>query len=223
METTRRYFVSTEGSQIVTSDTTARLMISATTKAEDGMELPLYRSYFAKTPEGLPSEAQLVADVREMVRLLEALRSAPVVDPYSGPAILSGRASGVFFHEIFGHRIEGHRTKQVNDAQTFAKRLNQPVLPAFLSVVFDPTIGRDGTTELVGQYAFDDEGVKARRVVAVDRGVLKTFLMSRSPVEGVVQSNGHGRAMPGLAPVSRQSNLIVEASERCPSTSWWRA
>ena len=216
VETTRRYFVSSEGSQIATSDTTARLMIAATTKAVDGMELPLYRSYFARTPDGLPAEAQLVADVREMVALLEALRSAPVVDPYSGPAILSGRAAGVFFHEIFGHRIEGHRTKQADDAQTFAKRLNQPVLPAFLSVVFDPTIERDGATELVGHYAYDDEGVKARRVVAVDHGVLKTFLMSRSPVAGIVQSNGHGRAMPGLAPVSRQSNLVVDASETVP-------
>ena len=216
IETTRRYFVSTEGSQIVTSDTMARLMIMAMTKADDGMELPLYRSYFATSPDRLPSEAQLVADVREMLGLLEKLRSAPVVDPYTGPAILSGRASGVFFHEIFGHRIEGHRTKLANDAQTFAKRLNTPVLPAFLSVVFDPTLERDGETELVGHYAYDDEGVKARRVVAVDKGVLKTFLMSRAPVAGIVQSNGHGRAMPGLSPVSRQSNLVVEASETVP-------
>jgi predicted Zn-dependent protease len=216
VETTRRYFVSSEGSRLVTSDTTARLMISATTKADDGMELPLYRSYFARTPDGLPGEAQLVADVREMVALLQQLRAAPVVDPYTGPAILSGRAAGVFFHEIFGHRIEGHRTKQADDAQTFAKKLNQPVLPAFLSVVFDPTRDREGTTTLVGRYAFDDEGVKAQRVVAVDKGVLKTFLMSRSPIAGIARSNGHGRAMPGLAPVSRQSNLMVEASETVP-------
>jgi TldD protein len=111
VETTRRYFVSTEGSRIATSDTTARLMLTATTKADDGMDLPLYRSYFAKSPDGLPPESQLVADAREMVGLLQQLRSAPVVDPYTGPAILSGRAAGVFFHEIFGHRIEGHRTK----------------------------------------------------------------------------------------------------------------
>jgi len=216
VETTRRYFVSTEGSQIVTSDTTARLMVMAMTKADDGMELPIYRSYFAKSPDGLPAEAQLVADVREMVDLLEKLRSAPVVDPYTGPAILSGRAAGVFFHEIFGHRIEGARTKLADDAQTFVKKLNEPILPTFLSVVFDPTLERDGETDLLGHYAFDDEGVKARRVVAVDKGVLKTFLMSRAPVAGILHSNGHGRAMPGLPPVSRQSNLVVEASEAVP-------
>jgi predicted Zn-dependent protease len=136
-----------------------------------------------------------------------------VVDPYTGPAILSGRAAGVFFHEIFGHRIEGHRTKRSDDAQTFAKRLDQQVLPPFMSVAFDPTLEREGDTELVGHYEYDDEGVKARRVVVVDQGVLKTFLMSRSPIAGIAKSNGHGRAMPGLSPVSRQSNLVVEASE----------
>ena len=111
-----------------------------------------------------------MADVREMVGAPRGScdrRRWSIPTP--GPAILSGRAAGVFFHEIFGHRIEGHRTKQANDAQTFAKRLNQPVLPAFLSVVFDPTLERDGDTELVGHYAYDDEGVKARRVVAVDQ------------------------------------------------------
>src|SRR4030095_1040442 len=113
-------------------------------------------------------------------------------------------------------RLEGHRTKRSDDAQTFAKKLNQPVLPTFLSVAFDPTLTRDGDVELVGHYDYDDEGVKARRVVAVDKGVLKTLLMSRSPVPGILQSNGHGRAMPGLAPVSRQSNLVVESSESVP-------
>jgi predicted Zn-dependent protease len=211
-----RYFVNTEGAQVVTSDTSCRLSVNAITKADDGMELPLYRTYFATSPDRLPSEAELLRDVREMVTLLTELRSAPVVDPYTGPAILSGRAAGVFFHEIFGHRIEGHRTKQSDDAQTFARRLDQPVLPPFIDVVFDPTLAKSGDTELVGRYAYDDEGVKARRVTVVDKGVLKTFLMSRSPVAGVPTSNGHGRAMPGMSPVARQSNLVVEARETVP-------
>jgi TldD protein len=216
VEAQTRRFVSTEGSAIATSDTTSRLMVSAMTKADDGMELPLYRTYFAKVPEQLPSEAQLLSDVREMIAQLEALRTAPAIGAYTGPAILSGRAAGVFFHEIFGHRIEGHRTKRSDDAQTFAKKLNERVLPPFISVAFDPTLERDGGVELVGHYTYDDEGVKARRVLAVDKGILKTFLMSRSPVPGILQSNGHGRAMPGLAPVSRQSNLVVESSEAVP-------
>jgi predicted Zn-dependent protease len=144
------------------------------------------------------------------------LREAPVVDPSSGPAILSGRAAGVFFHEIFGHRIEGHRQKNANDAQTFAKRVGDQILPPFLGVTFDPTLREIGETELNGHYLYDDEGVEGRPVVVVEDGILKTFLMSRSPLPTVSRSNGHGRAQFGFSPVSRQSNLLVRASETMP-------
>ena len=207
-----RSYVDSEGAQVATGAVSWRLFIQAATRADDGMELPLYSSYFSRTPEGLPDEKQLVADARDMVALLGRLRRAPIVDPFSGPAILSGRAAGVFFHEIFGHRVEGHRQRNVNDAQTFAKSVNEAVLPTFLSVVFDPGKKKLGTTELMGHYEYDDEGVKGRRVTVVDKGILKTFLLDRAPVRTFVKSNGHGRAEPGYAPVSRQSNLIVESS-----------
>jgi predicted Zn-dependent protease len=147
-----------------------------------------------------------------MVDLLGQLRKAPLVDPYSGPAILSGRAAGVFFHEIFGHRVEANRQRNADDGQTFASRVGQPVLPSFLSVEFDPTLQKLGGVELMGHYVYDDEGVKGRRVTVVDKGVLKTFLLDRAPLHDFSRSNGHGRAEPGYVPVSRQSNLVVESS-----------
>jgi TldD protein len=212
IESDNRYYTSSDGSQIATGEITCRLFVQAMTKATDGMELPLYASYYARTPEGLPEEKQLTADVREMMALLARLRTAPLVDPFSGPAILSGRAAGVFFHEIFGHRVEGSRQKSADDAQTFAKSVEMPVLPSFLSVVFDPTLEKLGNIELIGHYLYDDEGIKARRVTVVDKGVLKTFLLGRAPLLAFPQSNGHGRAQPGYLPVSRQSNLIVQSS-----------
>jgi predicted Zn-dependent protease len=147
-----------------------------------------------------------------MITDLHALKAAPVVEPFTGPAILSGRASAVFFHEVFGHRVEGHRQKSDFDAQTFKKQIGQQVLPEDFSVTFDPTLKRLGETELAGYYPVDNEGVKARRVVTVDKGILKTFLMSRTPLEGIAASNGHGRGQPGMAPVARQSNLIVQTA-----------
>jgi predicted Zn-dependent protease len=217
IESDNRYYTNSDGSQIATGEVTCRIFIQAMTKAADGMELPLYASYYARTPEGLPDEKQLAADAREMAALLAKLRVAPLVDPFSGPAILSGRAAGVFFHEIFGHRVEGSRQKNVDDGQTFAKSVEMPVLPAFLSVVFDPTQRKLGNTELVGHYLYDDEGVKGRRVTVVDKGVLKTFLLGRAPLLAFPQSNGHGRAQPGYLPMSRQSNLIVESSKTVTS------
>jgi len=141
-----------------------------------------------------------------------AFQAVPVIEPFTGPAILSGLASGVFFHEIFGHRIEVHRQKNESEGQTFTKNVNQSILPDFISVVDDPTTERMNGVDLNGYYKFDDDGVAAQKVTVVDKGILKNFLMSRSPVSGFETSNGHGRKAPGYRTVGRQGNLIVQAS-----------
>ena len=207
-----RWYVNTEGTRIQVSQPAWRLFVTAYTKADDGMELPLYESFFGFSETDLPNDAAVLQAVHGMIHNLEALRVAPLTDPYTGPAILSGRASGVFFHEIFGHRVEGQRQKQANDAQTFKKKVNEQVLSKDFSVYFDPTARRIADTDLAGFYLYDNQGVKARRVDVVQNGVLKTFLMSRTPIEGFLQSNGHGRKQVGLNPVARQSNLIVDVA-----------
>jgi TldD protein len=206
-----RRFVDSDGSIERLSAPLYRLVISATMKADDGMDLPLHETYMSFRPDGLPDDVKIAEDVGKMIRTLVALNKAPMAEPYTGPAILSGRASAVFFHEIFGHRIEGQRQKNEDEAQTFKKKVNQAVLPDFLSVYSDPTLKQFQGTELLGYYPYDDEGVKARKVTVVDNGVLKNFLMSRAPIDGFPESNGHGRRQQGYAVVARQSNLIVES------------
>lgn len=206
----RTYFVNSEGSVVVQNRVSTRVMLMASLKAADGMELPLNLSYFAYTPDELPDNDRMIADVQDMIKRLLALRDAPVADPYTGPAILSGPASGVFFHEIFGHRLEGHRLK--SGGQTFKKMVGEQVLPAEFQVYCDPLQKRYADTDLYGHYVYDDEGVKARRVDNVVNGVLKEFLMSRVPLDGFPASNGHGRTSGGGDPVSRQSNLIIETT-----------
>lgn len=210
---TRRY-VNSDGSSIQISSPFYRIIISATAKADDGMVLPLHQTYMSFRPGGLPDDATIMKDVNSMVQTLLALVKAPLAEPYTGPAILSGRSSAVFFHEIFGHRVEGQRQKNEDEAQTFKKKVNQSVLPDFLSVYSDPTLKALGNTELVGYYPYDDEGVKAYRVTVVDKGILKNFLMSRAPIEGFDHSNGHGRRQQGYKVVARQSNLVVESSKK---------
>ena len=146
--------------------------------------------------------------------MLSALKKAPVVEAFTGPAILSSEAAGVFFHEIFGHRVEGSRLKQESDAQTFKKKIGERVLPKHLSVVFDPTAQYYQKKPLIGNYKYDDEGILAQKVEVVRNGILKNFLMSRTPIEGFAHSNGHGRAQIGAAPISRQSNLMVESTQK---------
>jgi len=208
-----KYLVNSEGTRLEHGRGFARIMITAQGKAADGMDLVTMDSFEAEDPADFPDDAKVIAAIRRVGSGLTALLDAPVVDPIVAPAILSGRASGVFFHEIFGHRVEGHRQKDESEGQTFTKSVGSPVLPEFLSVVFDPTRRRIGSVDLNGYYLYDDEGVRARPVAVVDHGVLKTFLMSRSPISGFPESNGHGRRQPGTEVVSRQSNLIVESSK----------
>jgi predicted Zn-dependent protease len=211
-----RWYVNSEGTEITTSQPIYRLVISAYAKANDGMELPRYESFYTATPDGFPDDRVVLERVKRMIADLHALRRAPIVDPYTGPAILSGRASAVFFHEVFGHRVEGHRQKDEWEGQTFKDKVNQSILPEAFSIFFDPTLKQLGRTELAGFYRYDDEGVKARRVPVVEHGVFKNFLMSRSPIAGFAQSNGHGRKQIGFRPVARQSNLIVQVTAPHP-------
>ncbi len=206
-----KYYVNSEGSDIISAEPIVKLFITANTKADDGMTLPLYRSYTAFSDDHLPTEEQLTADADAMIALLLKLREAPLAETYTGPAILSGRSSGVFFHEIFGHRVEGHRQKDPNSSQTFKTFINKKILPDFIDVVFDPTKKQRDSTDLVGFFRFDDEGVPAQKVVSVKDGIFRSFLMSRSPIDGFTVSNGHGRRQAGYRVVSRQSNLMVEA------------
>lgn len=215
-QTDTRYFVNTEGSRIEHGRGFARVVVTAQAKATDGSDLGTGQTWEAVSPSGLPSDGELQAGIDRIAKDLTALLQAPTVEPFVGPAIFSGRAAGVFFHEIFGHRIEGHRQKDESEGQTFTKSVGTKVLPEFLTVVFDPTLHQAAGADLNGWYLYDDEGVKAQRVTAVDKGVLKTFLLSRSPVRGFPQSNGHGRRQPGAEPVSRQSNLLVESSHAVP-------
>ena len=209
-----KYFISSEGTELQTSEPNVRVFAQASTKADDGMSLPLYRSYFAFTPDRLPPETEMANDIRQMIALETKLRSAPLTETVSCPAILSGEASGVFFHEIFGHRVEGHRQKDPNSSQTFKSFVGKKILPDFIDVVFDPTIKTLAGRDIVGYFKYDDEGVLGQKVVAVKDGIFQNFLMSRSPIENFITSNGHGRKQAGYKPVSRQSNLLVQAKKQ---------
>jgi predicted Zn-dependent protease len=208
--------VSSEGSALVSPNASTRLVMEAQTRAEDGMDLLRVETFQAPSAAGLPGEADLAAKIDKMAADLSALRKAPVAEPYDGPALLSGRAAAVFFHEVLGHRLEGHRQRDEEEGQTFTKKIGQEVLPKFLSVTDDPTTREIAGVKLAGAYEFDNEGSPSQRVEVIKDGVLKNFLLSRMPIKNFAQSNGHGRNQPGLMPTGRQGNLIVTSTQTVP-------
>ncbi len=214
LETT--YFVNSEDSQLQQSWTSAQIAIAAGVKTPDGMPLNRVEQRFATTPAQLPNEQQVDQIIQTITDELSALHDAPVVDPYVGPAILEGRAAAVFFHEVFGHRVEGHRQKSDISGQTFSSKVGQAIMPKWITIQDNPTVRTINGITLNGFYRFDDEGVQAARTSLVNQGVLEGFVLGRNPIKGFAKSNGHGRKQPGQVPVSRQGNLIVEASQTVP-------
>jgi len=212
-QVTRKYFVSSEGDKVVQNSSACNVTIQGVIKAKDGMELPLYKTFFAYRPERLPADNEMQKSAETVVANLTILKNAPVANPFSGPALLSPEAAGVFFHEIFGHRVEGQRMKSENDAQTFKKKVGELVLPKSLNVYSNPLLKSYNGIDLNGYYLYDDQASKAENVGVVENGILKNFLMSRTPINGFAKTNGHARAEMGMQAESRQSNLIIETTD----------
>lgn len=209
----REYFIDTEGAAIEQNNPSIRLYTGGIVMADDGMVLQDYKIYFGRKMSDFPALQQIKSDTQKMSETLSALKVSPKIDSYTGPVLLSGEVSGVFFHEFLGHRVEGARMKSGADAQTLKKKIGESILPDRLSVTFDPTISKYQNTVLSGDYKFDNEGIRGQRVEVIKNGILKNFLMSRIPIEGFSKSNGHGRGNLNIGTETRQSNMLIESSK----------
>jgi TldD protein len=211
-----RYLVSSEGTELINERLIYGIHLSATGRAPDGLLVSHFRSFYGASEAELPDEKALAAAAQQLSRDIVRLRQAPMMDPFNGPAILLPEAAGVFFHEALGHRLEGERQNDNKEGATFKGQIGKPILPAFLTIMDDPTVRKVGSISLNGYYGFDDEGVASRPVALVDHGVLRNYLKSRTPVKGAPQSNGHGRAEGTLDPIGRMGNTIVRSDRRVP-------
>jgi predicted Zn-dependent protease len=209
-----RWIATSEGTALVTEQVIYGVHVQAVARAPDGQLLENGRDFYARAEADLPSPAAVGAAVDAVVRELEALRRAPAIDPYTGPAILEPEAAGVLFHEAVGHRLEGERMEDDSDGQTYKGQVGHPILPPFLTIVDDPTLPAAAGVALNGTYPFDDQGVRARRVVLVRDGTLESYLLSRRPVKPFERSNGHGRNQGSRSPMARMANLVVESSRQ---------
>ncbi len=215
---TRSWYVNSEGSAVTGETTGATFVSMAQTQAVDGTMLPDWVMASARSMAGLPQESELATQIRTMADRLTRLRTAAVVDRYSGPVLFEGTAGAEIFSQVFAPKLLALRTPACDNPQMeayvaqsvskFQDRLGARVLPSFMSVVDDPTQTSHQGTPLLGSHAADDEGVQTRPITLVERGYLKTLLNSRSPVSGIPQSTGSFRIF-GAQP----SNIMVTATE----------
>jgi len=208
------WILNTEGTRVRKPATLCEFRMLASTQAvEDGQPLMLTRSFVAKTPDKLTSRADLLAAAEQVASQLVALRTAPMFDKeYTGPVLFEGEAAQDFVSDNLISRIVAQREDVLgNDVSSiFAsgrrsslkEKLNTRILPTSVSVRDISLTPSTGKADLLGYYAFDDEGVAppAAGLMMVDKGILKTLYMTRTPTKEIREPNGHARSMAGALP-----------------------
>jgi predicted Zn-dependent protease len=209
-----RYYYDSEGNQIREASVQYALLIDAWTKTKEGVRLHDQETLYLPAKEDLPSVDSLITRTDQLIASLRQLKQAPRMDPYIGPVIFSPDATAVLFHEAIGHRLEGDRLRTEEDGKTFLKKIGKRILPAFVTVVDNPDLDHFQGVPVIGHYRYDDEGQKSEEVVLVDHGILKSFLLSRTPILGFDKSNGHARGDGIHTPTARMSNFIVRSDHK---------
>lgn len=208
------YFVNSEGAKIKEPRVLIRLSYQINSRNKDGMQLSRTNSYDGITMADLPNQEQIKQDILKSINELKELQNAPSADTFHGPVILKNRAAGVFFHEILGHRVEGHRQKDDDFGQTFTQKVGEQIVAPIITVYDDPTLTHFKDIPLRGHYLYDDEGTPSQKAMLVENGILKGFLMGRNPIKNFPLSNGHGRKSYGRKVVSRMGVTVVKAQDQ---------
>jgi TldD protein len=221
----RLRIVTSEGTRVRVPEGSAALRVLASAQAADGMTLRDAAFFYALDPAGMAPEAEMERAAREVAENLTALVRAPVGEAYTGPVLFEGIAAGQLFAEVLGKNLAAPR-RPVGPpgrpvpfaASELENRAGTRILPEWMDVVDDPGQTEWNGRALFGHYAVDLEGVKAQRVSLVEKGVLENFLLTRQPVKGFSESNGHAR-LPGSFGVKAAavSNLFVTATGGLPA------
>ncbi|HUU97037.1 MAG TPA: metallopeptidase TldD-related protein [Phycisphaerae bacterium] len=195
-----RYLINSEGTRIRKGVAGVVLTISAQTQAEDGEQLSDRITHHAATADGLPGEAELLAEINAMAERLAGRARAPALEDYIGPVLFDGRAAPQLFQVVLARGVAGRPEPLGGERRRFAglqsldKYLGKRILPRSFQVYDDPQAASSGEMYLAGHYAIDDEGTPAQRVDIVVDGRLKGMVMSRVPTREFAASNGHGRS-----------------------------
>jgi hypothetical protein len=179
----------------------------------------------AFSTEGLPSEEELTREIKAVGEHVTALTAAPAGEAYDGPVLFEGLAAAQLFGQLLGDNLKVTR-KPVSDPgrapryspSELENRIGSRILPEWMDVVDDPTQTQWRGHTLLGHYVYDMEGVTPQPLTLVEKGVLKTFFLTRTPVfKEYPGSNGHARMIGSYgARAPGFGNLFVRASQTTP-------
>jgi len=215
------YVFNTLGTIARVPDQVFILRTVASRQAPNGMFLYDGASALSTDLANLPSESELRQVTEGVAKNVMAMAAAPMGEAYVGPVLFAGAAAGQIFGEVIGSQLGILRRPVMEQGRQMGMppseldgRIGARVLPEWMDLVDDPTLREYNKRQLLGYYQVDLEGTQPQRVVAVEKGVLKSLLTSRQPIRGMSETNGHAR-LPGQFGVktARISNLFVKAAK----------
>ena len=213
-----RYTVNTDGTMLRHGYAYYQELINVGGQAPDGMQIARDNGATATTAAGLEGWPAMKKRVIDDLQSFNDLRHAPVVDAddYHGPVLFAGDAAADVFNRLFVPNIEADRPDMGTTARTqgaYASSLHSLVLPAYITVVDDPTQRTFDGQSLLGAYNVDDEGVVVAPVTLVKDGELINYDIGREPIKDFPVSNGHGRAVPAQSAHSRAGVVIIKSNQ----------
>ncbi|HTM19509.1 MAG TPA: metallopeptidase TldD-related protein [Kofleriaceae bacterium] len=219
---TGRTYIDSDGTFAYEPSQLITIEVSASMQGDDDATVVGFTTARAVSMATLQGRERLLADVTAMMKQLDAQRRAPVTGAYAGPVLFEGEAGPQLLRYLLAGNLcgtprpAGMRNERMAGSMGLAletelgDRVGKTVLPAGFDVVDDPLADRIGNSPLFGGYAADDEGRPAARVTLVHDGILRAFLMSRTPRIGMLQSNAHGRGLDSVR--AHPANLLVSTS-----------
>ena len=215
------YLANTDGAALRMSDNLFTVRLRADGQASDGMPIRDALVFGGRNLADLPSEDVMTKAAEEIAGNVTALIKAPIAEDYSGPVLFEGMASPQLLVQLLGAQLAPMR-KPVSEpgrpapmpSSELEGRMGSRILPEWMDAVDDPTQTVYKGRALFGHYPVDAEGIKPAPLKVVEKGSLKQFLLSRTPIRGFEGSNGRAR-LPGPfgGAIAAFSNLFVKANE----------
>jgi TldD protein len=220
------YLVNSEGSEVRQPENVTYLRARALAQAPDGMAVRDAVTFHALDAARMPNDAELTRGVTALAENVMALSHAPKGEDYSGPVLFEGQAGAQILAEVLGRNLalgrkpagDGGRGGGGFQNSELEGRVGARVLPESFEVLDDPTQKEWRGRPLFGSYEVDRDGVMAKPVRLIEKGVLKNYLLTRQPVRGYEGSNGHAR-LPGPygANAATIGNLFISSTDTVPA------
>lgn len=120
------------------------------------------------------------------------------------PVIMDNGFGGVIFHEACGHGLEAAAISK--RASVFTDKIGQKIASDKLTAIDDGTVPGSW-----GSINIDDEGIKSRRNILIENGILKNYMVDRynGKLIGMEPTGSSRRESYKFVPVSRMTNTYI--------------